>query len=312
MTKDESEWNVFLCHNSQEKPQVEKIRQHLQEQGIKTWLDRYDFEPFRPWPDQLEEIIDQIKSAAIFIGSSGVGPWQDIEMKSFLSEFVSRKLRMGLVILPGCSDEIIQKVPKFYEQFQRVDFRKKIPDPVGQLFWGITGQKLSGYLQSKLTALIEQKNALEIEIGDVNRRLDAVEALRCQRDPDLQAILYWLSSIKDVAMVKEYGSKTLKKFPKLKDEVVKKGNLDKFYLEIRCYLDFIVLSLEKDDGIFIDEPALPPTLADSYISESASIDVYKEFFILIKDRIPERIEPGIKDKLGDKIDSFLRRLVLFS
>jgi hypothetical protein len=138
---EEFEFNVFLCHNSQEKTQIEEIRTKLLQKGIYAWLDKYDFEPFIPWQDQLDEIIPQIKAAAVFIGSSGVGPWADIEMREFLVEFAQRKLRMGLVILPGCPDDLINKVPRFMRSFQWVDFRQQNPDPMERLIWGITGIK---------------------------------------------------------------------------------------------------------------------------------------------------------------------------
>ena len=136
--------DVFLCHNSEDKPEVEKIRTELLQREIDAWLDKYDFEPFRPWQDQLEEIIGQIQAAAIFIGSSGVGHWADIEMKGFLVEFVKRKLRMGLVILPSCKyslTELEEKTPRFLRSFHWVDFRQQDPDPMKQLIWGITGIK---------------------------------------------------------------------------------------------------------------------------------------------------------------------------
>lgn len=142
MKQKQYKYDVFLCHNSQEKAQVEKIRTQLLQAGVYAWLDKYDFEPFRRWQDQLEEIIPQIKAAAIFIGSSGVGPWADIEMKEFLVEFAKNpKLRMGLVILPGCPDELINTVPRFLKGFHWVDFRQQNPEPMEQLIWGITGKK---------------------------------------------------------------------------------------------------------------------------------------------------------------------------
>lgn len=143
----EQQFDVFLCHNSLEKETVEKIRDQLKEFGIYAWLDKYDFEPFRPWQDQLEEIIPIVKAAAVFIGPSGIGPWADIEMREFLKEFAERKIRMGLVILPGCSDSVIKNVPRFMRSFHWVDFRQEKPDPMQQLIWGITGEKPEGSLQ---------------------------------------------------------------------------------------------------------------------------------------------------------------------
>jgi hypothetical protein len=138
---NKSQYDVFLCHNSKEKEQVEKIREQLRQKGILAWLDKYDFEPFRPWQDQLEEIIPQMQAVAVFIGSSGVGPWADIEMREFLNEFARRQIRMGLVILPGCPQELVNTVPRFMKGFHWVDFRQQDPNPMEQLIWGITGKK---------------------------------------------------------------------------------------------------------------------------------------------------------------------------
>ena len=140
-TNEQLQFDVFLCHNSQEKPQVEQIRDQLKQYGIYARLDKYDFEPFRPWQDQLEEIISQIKAVAIFIGSSEVGPWANIEMKEFLVEFAKRKIPMALVILPDYPHQEPQDVPRFLKSFHKIDFRLSSPDPMGQLIWSITGKK---------------------------------------------------------------------------------------------------------------------------------------------------------------------------
>lgn len=138
------QFDVFLCHNTKEKAEVLRIREQLQQRGIRAWIDKYDLEPFRPWQDQLAEIIPQIKAAAIFIGASGIGPWADIEMREFLVEFVNKKIRLGLVLLPGCPqnlDNLHPPVPRFLQGFHWIDFRESDPDPMDQLMWGITGQK---------------------------------------------------------------------------------------------------------------------------------------------------------------------------
>jgi hypothetical protein len=138
---------VFLCHNSKEKEEVARIRAQLQQWGIYGWLDKYDFEPMRPWADQLEEVLPQIQAAAIFIGASGVGPWANIEMREFLVEFGNRNLRIGLVLLPGCPDNLDTlepPVPRFLKSFHWIDFRISDPNPINQLVWGITGHKPQG------------------------------------------------------------------------------------------------------------------------------------------------------------------------
>ena len=308
MMKSESEWNVFLCHNSQEKPQVEKIRHALQEQGIKTWLDKYDFEPFRPWPDQLEEVIGQIKSAAIFIGSSGVGPWQDIEMKSFLNEFVSRELRMGLVVLPGCSNELIQKVPRLYKHFQLVDFRQQNPDPMGQLFWAITGKKFAEYLNDKLEALTYKKDILEYEIREIKNKLDEMSSSEEQLDAGLKSLLDWLVLRESIA--EKCGAAALEKFPRLKQEVESKNSSSRFFLEISTCLECILEAIKRNDNIFVDEPALQPELTNLNVYAFATLEIYEEAFNMIKKRIPTHIDTSARNRLESCIDYAVSRLLM--
>ena len=67
-------FDVFLCHNSQDKPEVREIAQQLQQQGLKPWLDEWELRPGLSWQELLEEQIEYIKYAAVFVGSSGLGP----------------------------------------------------------------------------------------------------------------------------------------------------------------------------------------------------------------------------------------------
>jgi hypothetical protein len=133
------DFDVFLAHSGADKDLVRPIGEWLKERGILPWLDEWEVPPFVSWQDELQKAIPRMKAAAVFVGPSGVGPWQDIEIKAFLSEFAKRKLRMGLVLLPGCPEK--PEVPLFMKIFNRVDFRKDTPDPWGQLVWGITGER---------------------------------------------------------------------------------------------------------------------------------------------------------------------------
>lgn len=138
----DKKFDVFLCHNSKDKPAVKSIGQQLIERGIKPWLDEWDVIPLTSWQDELQKVISEIKAVAVFIGPSGIGPWEDIEIKVFLDEFARRELRIGLVLLPGCTDK--PQVPLFMRNFKWVDFRVNDPNPLDQLIWGITGDKNFG------------------------------------------------------------------------------------------------------------------------------------------------------------------------
>ncbi len=135
------DFDVFLCHNSEDKLAVKEIGERLKERGILPWLDEWELRPGLPWQRLLEQQIEQIKSAAVFIGQSGIGPWQQLELEAFLREFVARGCPVIPVLLENAPKK--PKLPVFLKGMTWVDFRKREPDPVEQLIWGITGERRS-------------------------------------------------------------------------------------------------------------------------------------------------------------------------
>lgn len=135
-------FQVFLCHNSQDKVAVRGVNRELRLKGISTWLDEEQLPPGRAWQELLEEQIQSIASVAVFVGESGLGPWQDVEMRAFISEFVRRRCPVIPVILQDCVN--VPALPLFMRQFTWVDFRKKEPPPIDMLLWGVTGVKPTG------------------------------------------------------------------------------------------------------------------------------------------------------------------------
>jgi hypothetical protein len=134
-----TQFDVFLCHNGADKPAVKRIATALKEAGILPWLDEWELPPGLPWQPLLETQIGSIKSAAVFVGSAGVGPWQEQELLALLREFVSRKSPVIPVLL---EDAPLQpELPIFLRAMTWVDFRSADPDPLKRLIWGITGQR---------------------------------------------------------------------------------------------------------------------------------------------------------------------------
>jgi hypothetical protein len=132
-------FDVFLCHNDKDKPEVKKIAELLKKRGILPWLDEWEARPGFPWQRLLEEQIEQIKSAVVFVGKDGVGPWQQLEIEALLREFANRGCPVIPVLLENASAE--PKLPLFLRGMTWVDFRKHEPVPLKQLIWGITGKR---------------------------------------------------------------------------------------------------------------------------------------------------------------------------
>jgi len=129
-------FDVFLCHNTEDKPAVKSIGRQLQSRGIRVWLDEWNLRPGLPWQSALEAQIARIGSVAVFVGGVGIGPWQNEEIAAFLREFVRRRCPVIPVILSSCR---ALALPIFLRGMKWVDFNDAEPSPIELLVWGITG-----------------------------------------------------------------------------------------------------------------------------------------------------------------------------
>ena len=134
-----NDFDVFLCHNSKDKTQIIAIAERLKERGVLPWLDIWEIRPGMRWQKELQRNIRTIKSAAVFIGPRGAGPWQELEVESLLQEIARRKRPIIPVILEGRRG--VPRLPAFLSSWHMVDMRRPVPDPFEQLLWGITGEK---------------------------------------------------------------------------------------------------------------------------------------------------------------------------
>jgi TIR domain len=131
-----AEFDVFLCHNWEDKPAVRRLAQQLRDRGLRPWLDERELRPGLPWQPALEDVIAGIPAAAVIVGSR-VGPWQDQELAAFLRQFVRRRCAVVPVLLDG-ADPL--DLPVFLDGLTWVDLTATEPDPIDQLVWGITGK----------------------------------------------------------------------------------------------------------------------------------------------------------------------------
>lgn len=137
---NQPQFDVFLAHNSEDKPQVRAIAQKLKQRDLKYWIDEEQIPPGRPFQDLIQQGILLGKSAAIFIGPVGLGRWQVLELRSFISQFVNAGKPVIPILLPG-----IIALPEhllFLKELNWVSFaRLDDVEALDNLEWGITGQK---------------------------------------------------------------------------------------------------------------------------------------------------------------------------
>jgi hypothetical protein len=138
---DPEEFDVFLAHNSTDKESVRAIAGELKQRGLNPWLDEQQIPPGRWFQDVIQEAIPKVQSAAIFIGVKGLGKWQLVELRSFISQCLDRDMPVIPVLLPG-----IEELPTellFLQELNWVKFQSNIDEvePLDRLEWGITGRK---------------------------------------------------------------------------------------------------------------------------------------------------------------------------
>jgi CHASE2 domain-containing sensor protein len=133
-------FDVFLSHNSNDKPAVIDLGEALQGRGVRVWLDQWELVPGRPWQEAIEDVIETARSAAVLIGRDGIGPWEEPEMRACLDQCVKRRMPVIPVLLPGAPSQ--PKLPLFLAQITWVDLRDGLTEKgLDKLQWGITGIK---------------------------------------------------------------------------------------------------------------------------------------------------------------------------
>lgn len=107
----ELKFDVFVSHNSKDKPSVRELAQRLRDRGIRVWIDEDQLIPGRNWQPLLEHGIEQSATGAVLVGKDGSGPWEDEEMQVLLDEAVYNGKAVIPVLLPSAPEQ--PKLPRF-------------------------------------------------------------------------------------------------------------------------------------------------------------------------------------------------------
>jgi hypothetical protein len=135
-----SAFDVFLSHNSKDKPAVIELASALRDRQLRVWLDVWELVPGRPWQEAIEQVITTVRSGAVLVGKDGLGPWEEPEMRACLDECVRRRMPVIPVLLPGVPAQ--PKLPLFLRGLTWVDLRGGFDaGALDRLEWGITGIK---------------------------------------------------------------------------------------------------------------------------------------------------------------------------
>jgi WD40 repeat protein/energy-coupling factor transporter ATP-binding protein EcfA2 len=98
-------FDVFLSHNSREKPVVERLARRLRDAGLEPWLDAWCLTQGGRWQDELAGGLRASRACAVFIGPNDAGDWEREEVGVALDWAAKhRGFRVFLVLLPGVAE----------------------------------------------------------------------------------------------------------------------------------------------------------------------------------------------------------------
>jgi hypothetical protein len=136
--------DVFLSHHASDKPAVEELAHRLIKSGLNPWLDTWNLIPGDPWQEAIEAALAACTTCAVFVGPSGLGPWQNEEMRIAIDRRVGTSrdgFRVIPVLLPGAQRGERGKLPAFLSAATWVEFRDTLHDELAfhRLVAGVRG-----------------------------------------------------------------------------------------------------------------------------------------------------------------------------
>lgn len=127
---EEKRYDVFLSHNSDDKPLVEELALRLQDEaGLNPWLDAWHIPGGAQWEQEIDQALGSCRTCAVILGEHGWGEYHLRESRAALArreEYPS--FRVIPVFLPGAREEDTDELPDFFAETQWIDFREGLDD----------------------------------------------------------------------------------------------------------------------------------------------------------------------------------------
>jgi hypothetical protein len=92
---------IFLCHASEDKPQVEDIYRRLSELGFQPWMDKIDLLPGQRWQQEIPRVLRTSEFILIFFSQNSVAK----------RGYVQREFKLALDTLQEVPEDVIHTIP---------------------------------------------------------------------------------------------------------------------------------------------------------------------------------------------------------
>jgi guanylate kinase len=122
-------YDVFLSYNHNDRSQVERLAQRLADEGFNPFFDRWHMRGGELWEETLEMALQASRACVVCIGSSGIGPWENEELRVAIERRVKdSSFRVIPIFLPNCTEAVKDRLPPFLRRHHAISFDGHIDD----------------------------------------------------------------------------------------------------------------------------------------------------------------------------------------
>ena len=119
-------YDVFLCHNSQDKPVVETLAGRLMDDAdLQPFLDKWHLVPGEPMQETIEDALDQSQTCAVSIGQVAPAPSKVNRCARRSNSYQQR----GTLRHAGADRGERSRLPPFLALATWIEFRESSDDP---------------------------------------------------------------------------------------------------------------------------------------------------------------------------------------
>lgn len=97
----ENDFDIFLAHNGNDKPQIRVIGHGLKRRGLKPWLDDEQILAGQSFQKVIQAAVPRVRAATAFLGPNGLGNWQEEEVELLFDMCKKANKPFFLTLLPG-------------------------------------------------------------------------------------------------------------------------------------------------------------------------------------------------------------------
>ena len=161
--------DVFLCHNSQDKPIVRRLSELLESSGFKVWVDEAQLDGGVLWQEMIGQAMVEAAAVIVCLGPHGLGPTQNEEIQIVVRKRQEGKKVVIPLILPSCGD-VNPDIPLWLTIANVIDLRRDETDsdPFGRLLKSIDSREPTGHYRPSVLVL---RNKEEPTSEDACRRI---------------------------------------------------------------------------------------------------------------------------------------------